>query len=63
MKFTSDFRFGSLLKDHAASTDLFRKRLTGLKPMFSPARVIKYLKYPRENADDPAVPDWHSVIC
>jgi hypothetical protein len=46
----------------AASTELFRKRWTGIRSMISPARVNKSLAYPRANADKPVVPDRRSGL-
>jgi hypothetical protein len=39
------------------------KRWTGIRPMYSPARVNKLLAYPRANADNPIVPpDQRQVL-
>jgi hypothetical protein len=39
-----------------------KNRWTGIRPMFSPARINKLLAYPWANADNLAVPDRRSYF-
>jgi hypothetical protein len=55
--FLSSFLFQSFLVGQQHRPTCSEKRWTGIRPMFSPARVNKLLAYPRANADNPAVPD------